>query len=115
MARIKTKRRFNRARSQKKAFLRSLERNLILCGRIKTTEVRAKELKRFVEPLITKAKQDSVAARRNLSRYFDKKTVKKLVEEIGPQYKERSGGYTRIIKIGPRSTDSAKEVFIELV
>ncbi len=115
MARIKTKRRFRRDRDQKRAFLRSLARNLLLNQRIKTTEARAKELRRFVEPLITEAKEDTVTTRRRISRHFDEKTVKKLIEEIGPKYKERPGGYTRIIKIGPRETDGAKEVFIELV
>ncbi len=115
MARIKTKRRFGRKKAQKKALLVSLSRNLLLNERIKTTEARAKELRTFVEPLITTAKKDSVYARRKLNKYFDKPVVKKLIEEIGPEYKERPGGYTRIIKIGPRESDGAKEVFIELV
>lgn len=93
----------------------SLSRNLILNERIKTTETKAKELKTFLEPLITRAGKDSVSASRKLEKYFDKETIKKLVEEIGPKYKERPGGYTRIIKLGPRKSDGAKEVFIELV
>jgi len=115
MAKLKTKRRFGRNKSQKKALMASLSRNLILNGRVKTTEAKAKELKTFLEPLITKAGKDTVTTRRKLGKYFDKKTVKRMVEEIGPEYKERPGGYTRIIKLGPRKSDGAKEVFIELV
>ena len=115
MARIKTKRRFGRKKAQKKALFISLSRNLISKERIRTTEARAKELRTFVEPLITTAKEDTVYSRRKLNKYFDQPIVKKLVEEIGPNYKERPGGYTRIIKIGPRESDGAKEVFIELV
>ncbi|MGM0439211.1 MAG: 50S ribosomal protein L17 [Patescibacteria group bacterium] len=115
MSRIKTKRRFGRKKSQKKALMQSLSRSLIQHGRIKTTHAKAKELRTFVEPLITAAKEDTTATRRKLSKHFDKKIVKKLVDEIGPKYKERPGGYTRIIKLGPRKSDNAKEVFIELV
>ncbi len=115
MARIKTKRRFGRNKAQRKELLRSLSENLIINGRIKTTEAKAKELRGFVEPLITTAKEDTVFSRRKLGKYFNKKVVEKLIKEIGPEYKERPGGYTRIIKIGLRETDGAKEVFIELV
>jgi large subunit ribosomal protein L17 len=115
MARIKTKKRFGRKKAQKKALMISLSRNLIMKERIKTTESKAKELRTFVEPLITTAKKETVHSRRKLSKYFDKPVVKKMIEEIGPKYKERPGGYTRIIKIGLREADSAKEVFIELV
>lgn len=115
MARIKTKRRFGRKKAQKKALMQSLARNLIVNERIKTTHAKAKELRTFVEPLITMAKKDSIHSRRKLKKHFDDKVVKKLVDEIGPKYKNRPGGYTRIIKIGLREKDGAKEVFIELV
>ncbi len=115
MPRLKNKRRFGRTRNQKKALLVSLSRNLVLNDRIKTTEAKAKELRKFVEPIITTSKETSITSKRRLSRYFDVKTVKKLTDVIGPKYKERPGGYTRIIKIGPRVSDGAKEVFIELV
>lgn len=95
--------------------MQALSRSLILNERIKTTEAKAKELRGFVEPLITAAKEDSVSSRRKISKHFDEKTVTKMFEEIGPKYAERPGGYTRIIKIGPRNSDGAKEVFIELV
>lgn len=115
MARIKTKRRFGRKKAQKKALMQSLARNLVINEKIKTTQAKAKELRTFVEPLITTAKEDSIHSRRKLKKHFDKKTVKKLVDKIGPKYEDRPGGYTRIIKIGPREKDGAKEVFIELV
>ena len=115
MSRVKNKRRFGRNKSQKKALMQSLSRNLIHNGRIKTTEAKAKELRTFVEPLITTAKKDSVQSRRKLDKHFDKKTTSKMISEIGPQYQDRPGGYTRIIKIGQRDSDGAKEVFIELV
>lgn len=115
MSRVKNKRRFGRTKSQKKALMQSLSRNLINHGRIKTTKAKAQELRMFVEPLITIAKKDNASSRRRLAKHFDKKIVKQMVEEIGPKYKERPGGYTRIIKLGPRESDGAKEVFIELV
>ncbi len=115
MPRIKNKRRFRRSKSGKKALMISLSRNLLLNKRIRTTEAKAKELRSFLEPLITVAKEDNLNSRRKLAKYFDKELVKKMIEEIGPEYKERPGGYTRIIKIGPRKSDGAKEVFIELV
>ncbi len=115
MSKVKGKRRFRRDKDQKRALMRSLSRNLIMNGRIKTTEARAKELRSFVEPLITTAKTDSVVSRRKIGKHFDKEAVKKLFNEVAPEYKDRPGGYTRIIKIGPRDSDGAKEVFIELV
>ena len=83
--------------------------------RIKTTEAKAKELSSFAEKLITRAKKGDLASRRILARYFSKSLVKKLVDEIGPRYKKRGGGYTRIIKLGPRKSDGAKMSIIELV
>ena len=115
MSRVKNKRRFGRNKSQKKALMQSLSRNLIDKERIRTTEAKAKELRGFVEPLITTAKKDDITSRRKLSKHFDKKIVDKMMEDIGPRYKDRPGGYTRIIKIGHRESDGAKEVFIELV
>ena len=115
MSRVKNKRRFGRSKSQKKALMQSLSRNLIDKERIKTTEAKAKELRGFVEPLITTAKKGDDSSRRKLSKHLDKKIVDKMMEDIGPRYEDRPGGYTRIIKIGKRESDGAKEVFIELV
>ena len=83
---------------------------------IKTTLPKAKELRRVAEPLITMAKEDSVAKRRlAFARLRDKATVGKLFNELGPRYKERAGGYTRILKCGYRPGDSAPMAYIELV
>ncbi len=83
--------------------------------RIKTTEAKAKELSGFLEKRITKAKTDNINIRRNLSRDFSPDLVKRLVEELAPRYKDRKGGYTRIVKMGPRESDGAKVAIIELV
>ncbi len=88
---------------------------LFLKEKIKTTLAKAKELSRFAQKQITLAKKSDVAARRQLSRIFSDKVVKKLAEEIAPSYKERQGGYTRIIKLGPRKTDGAQMAIVELV
>ena len=90
-------------------------RNLVLREKIKTTEAKAKEVSGFLEKLITKAKRGDLSSRRLLAGSLCQKSLKKLMEEIAPRYKERKGGYTRIIKLGPRKTDGAKMVFIELV
>ena len=83
---------------------------------IKTTLPKAKELRRVVEPLITLAKQDSVANRRlAFARTRDKEVVGKLFNELGPRYEERAGGYTRIMKCGFRAGDNAPMAYIELV
>ncbi len=112
----KTKgRKFNRTRDQRKAFLTSLISNLLLKERIKTTEARAKEISRLAEKYITKAKKIDLNKRRKMIADLSPKVVKKLEKEIAPKYKERKGGYTRIIKVGPRNSDGAKMVIIELV
>jgi len=96
--------------------MRSLAESLILHGGIKTTRAKAKALRGFVEPLITTAKQNTLASRRMLiSKLYTDKAVKKLIDTLGPQYKERNGGYTRITKVGFRSNDGAEKVRIELV
>ena len=95
--------------------MKTLARELFLRERIKTTEAKAKELRSFAEKFITKAKVNNLARRRYLLRFFQKEVVKKLIEELGPRYKERPGGYTRIIKLGQRKSDGAKIAIIELV
>lgn len=115
MRKKKQGRKFQRKTGQRKALLKGLARELFLRERIKTTEAKAKELKRFAERLITKAKKGDLASRRNLAKYFSKTTVKKLVDELGPRYKTRPGGYTRIVKLGPRKSDGAKIAIIELI
>lgn len=80
-----------------------------------TTEAKAKELARIVEPLITRARINSVHTRRILSQNFPSKTVKKLVEEIAPRYEKRPGGYTRIVHLKRRQTDGARMAKIQLL
>ena len=89
--------------------------SLISKEKIRTTEAKAKELAPFVEKKISKARIGNLSSRRFLMRFFPEETVKKLIGEIGPRYKERKGGYTRIIKLGPRKPDGAKMAIIELV
>ncbi len=115
MPRIKNKRRFGRKRDQRRALLLSLARALVLNEKIKTTEAKAKELKSFVEKLITRAKEDTIHNRRVLVSRLSEDVAKKLIKDIGVRYKERDGGYTRILKLGPRQEDGAKMVIIELV
>jgi len=115
MKKRKKSRKLSRKKDQRRALLRELSRALILNEKIKTTETKAKEVSKFVEKFITKAKKGELASRRLLLRFFSKKIVKKMIEEIGPKYKGRKGGYTRIIKLGPRKSDGAKMAIIELV
>ena len=115
MRKRKFGRKLNRKTDQRKALLKSLASALLLKEKIQTTEAKAKETSCFVEKMITKAKVDSLVSRRFLSRFFSPKIVKKIISEIAPKYKERKGGYTRIIKLGIRKLDGAKMVIIELV
>ena len=109
-------RQLSRNSSHRKATLQSLSVALIKYGGIKTTVAKAKELRRVAEPLITRAKNDSVHNRRTVfSRLRDKEVVGILFNGLGPRYKERPGGYTRIIKCGFRAGDNAPMAFIELV
>jgi large subunit ribosomal protein L17 len=109
-------RQLSRNSSHRKATLKSLSGALIKQGAIKTTVAKAKELRRVAEPLITRAKNDSVHNRRTaFSRLRDKEVVGILFNDLGPRYKERPGGYTRIIKCGYRPGDNAPMAFIELV
>ena len=95
--------------------LKALVNNLVLKEKIKTTEAKAKETSKIIEKFITKAKKNNLTAKRFLTRYLSQKVVKKLIEEIAPRYKERNGGYTRIIKLGLRKSDGAKMAIIELI
>lgn len=108
-------RKLSRTRDQRKALLNSLARSLFLHGKITTTEAKAKEVSRFAEKCITKAKKNTLSSRRHLARFFDRPTVKKLVDEIGKRFEKRAGGYTRIIKLGQRKSDGSKMAIIELV
>ncbi len=115
MPRIKNKRRFGRKKDQKKALLLSLCRALVLNEKIKTTEAKAKELRPFVEKVVTRAKENTVYNRRVLIKKLSEDVAEKLIKEIGPRYKERPGGYIRILKTGPRIEDGARMVIVEFV
>ncbi len=112
----KSGRQLNRNSSHRKAMFRNMACSLVEHEVIKTTVPKAKELRRVAEPLITLAKNDSVANRRlAFSRMGSKAAVGKLFAELGPRYQERPGGYTRILKAGFRSGDAAPMAYIELV
>jgi len=115
MRKRKKGRKLSRKRDQRKALLRIIASALLLKGKIRTTEAKAKEVSSFVEKQITRAKNDKLQSRRILLRTFSPKIVKKLFSEIAPNYKERKGGFTRIIKLGPRKSNGAKMAIIELV
>ena len=108
-------RKLSREKKQRKALIKSLAREFFIRGRIKTTEAKAKESLPFIENIITKAKKENLHSRRILLESFDKILTKKIIEEIAPNYKERSGGYVKIIKLGQRNSDGAKMVFLELI
>ncbi len=112
----KSGRQLNRNSSHRQAMFRNMAVSLVRHEIIKTTTVKAKELRRVVEPLITLAKSDSVANRRlAFARTRDAEVVGKLFTELGPRYQERPGGYTRILKCGLRTGDKAPMAYIELV
>ena len=109
-------RKLNRNSSHRKAMFRNMVASLIEHEMIKTTLPKAKELRRIAEPLITMAKIDNVAKRRlAFSRLRDRNIVTKLFNELGPRYKERPGGYLRILKCGFRAGDKAAMAIVELV
>ncbi|PPK51828.1 50S ribosomal protein L17 [Marinobacter persicus] len=112
----KSGRKFNRTSAHRKAMFRNMTASLVEHELIKTTLPKAKELRRVAEPLITLAKQDSVANRRlAFSRLRNDAAVAKLFEELGPRYSERPGGYLRVLKCGFRAGDNAPMAFVELV
>ena len=105
-----------RPSAHRKSMLRNLVTDLFKYGRIQTTQDRAKETRRIAEKMITLAKRGDLHARRQVLAYvFDESTVTKLFEDIAPKYAVRNGGYTRILKLGPRQGDNAEVVFVELV
>ena len=109
-------RKLSRTASHRAATLKALATQLLRHKKIRTTVAKAKETKRFVEPLITKAKQDTLAARRHVARYIeDKDILKELFSDIVEKIGDRSGGYTRVVKLGTRQGDAAEMAIIELV
>lgn len=112
----KAGRRLNRNSSHRQAMFRNMAASLFRHEVIRTTVPKAKELRRVAEPLITLAKEDGVAQRRQaFNRLRDKEVVGKLFVELGPRYRQRPGGYMRILKCGFRPGDNAPMAFVELV
>jgi large subunit ribosomal protein L17 len=113
----KKRNKLGRDSAHRKALLMNLSKELIEHERIKTSQVKAKAAKPEIEKLITLAKRGDLHARRQALATLrqDKFLVHKLFEEIAPRYAEREGGYTRIVKLGPRRSDSTEMVFLELV
>ena len=109
-------RKFGREKTQRHALLRSLARNLIRDSRIKTTTAKAKELRPFVEKMVTTARTNTVASRRLVnSRLMSPVETKKLFDMIAPKYAERAGGYTRIVRLPNRDLDGSSMSLIEFV
>ncbi|MEM8982567.1 MAG: 50S ribosomal protein L17 [Pseudomonadota bacterium] len=112
----KSGRKLNRNSSHRKAMFRNMAASLVRHETIRTTLPKAKELRRVVEPLITLAKEDGVAKRRlAFDRLRDKEAVGKLFNELGPRFKERPGGYLRILKMGFRPGDAAPMAIVQLL
>jgi len=115
MRKRKKGRKLSRQRNQRKALLKGLVRELFLKEKIIITLAKAKEISSLAEKQIEKAKVGDLNSRRLLAKKFSPDIVRKLVKEIAPRYKERKGGYTRIIKMGQRKLDGAEMAQIELV
>ena len=112
----KSGRKLGRNSSHRKAMFRNMATSLVRHEMIKTTVPKAKELRRVVEPLITLAKVDGIANRRlAFNRLRDKEAVGKLFSDLGPRFKDRPGGYLRILKTGPRPGDAAPMAIVQLV
>jgi large subunit ribosomal protein L17 len=109
-------RKLGRTSDHRKAMLRAMVTFLLENGKIETTVTRAKEVRAMAEKIITIGKDDNLHSKRQVYSFITKETVaKKVFDEIAPKYKEKNGGYTRIIKIGPRRGDAAEMAIIELV
>lgn len=106
---------FSRTHKQRHAFVKALATGLIEHGRITTTEVRAKWLKRVADKLVTRAKTQTLASRRILARDLGSAAVSKLMADIAPKMSSRQGGYTRVTKLGRRKSDAAPMAVIEFV
>lgn len=116
MRHLNSGRKLKRTASHRKALKESLATSLILYKQVRTTLAKAKETRIFIEPLITKAKTDSVPARRHVSRFIkNREAVTILFSEIAPKVQDRPGGYTRVIKLGQRHGDGGEVAIIELV
>ncbi|MEX1064016.1 MAG: 50S ribosomal protein L17 [Candidatus Paceibacterota bacterium] len=111
----KKKRKFGRETKQRKELMRGLAESLILNGKITTTQAKAKSLKTYVEKVITKSRENKLSTVRDLSAKFSPKVTKKLIQELGPKFADRSGGYTRIIHTPRRPSDGSRMAIIEFI
>ena len=111
-----TNRKLGKPSDQRRAMLRAMTTYLLENGQIKTTYARAKEVAPMAEKMITLAKKNNLAAYRQAMSYLTKEDVaKKLFDQIGPKYADRNGGYTRVLKMGPRRGDAAEMAIVQLV
>ncbi|MBU3925997.1 50S ribosomal protein L17 [Patescibacteria group bacterium] len=108
-------RKLGRKKNARKGLLKALAVSLVKSEKIKTTEAKAKELRPFIEKLLTKAREEKLSNRRLIIAKIGEAPAKKLFEKIGPKYKNRKGGYTRIIKLARRQGDASKMAVIEFV
>ena|SRR3989344_6122083 len=108
-------RKLKRTTNQRKGLFKSLVQALVLHGRIKTTEAKAKSIKGEVEKLITHAKKNPTDAMQTLQKHVPTKTAQMIIDNVAPVFKDRPGGYTRIVKIGSRKKDNAPMVILEFV
>lgn len=111
----KKNRKFGREKKQRQALMSSLAQALILHGRIKTTQAKAKSLKIYIEKLMTKGKKSNLASFRRLLTELDRPAAQKLFKELAPRFIQRSGGYTRVRKLPRRQSDGAEMAIIEFV
>ena len=115
MKHLRKNRKFGRTADYRKRFLWNLAVNLIIKERIRTTEARAKEIRPLIEKVVSTAKNETLANRRLLLKNLTVKTVNKLFKELAPRFKERKGGYLRILKFGTRKNDGARMAIIEFI
>ena len=115
MRHLKRGRKFGRTRDQRLALLRTLGFQFIMNERLRTSEAKAKEIKPIIEKMITLAKIGNLSAQRRLTSRLPSAAVTKLIKVIAPRFAQRPGGYTRITKLAPRSSDSSRRAVIEFV
>lgn len=115
MQHLRKGRKFGRVAGQRSALLRSLAAAFITKGRITTTEARAKELRTFIEPLISKARSGNLSSKKAILETLPKAAANKVVNEVGPKFNYRPGGYVRLVKLGRRKSDGAPMALVEFV
>lgn len=106
-------RKFGRVKNQRKALYKALATTLIEHGKIKTTSAKAKSLSKFTDKLVTKAKKGDIASGRLIRHYLGEKATKKLMTDIGPRFKDRKGGYTKVLRLGRRVSDGSEMSIIQ--